>query len=482
MPTRQRPPACAFALGGAHRLSSVAADTWDQIGKFGRFVKDDGDGPQEAIFNLEHFGQFLDNFAAQVNPLWADSNHDMGDALARYDALALVVDSVPVRTVTRQAAQAPVAPPNPADLINPDTGVVEDGLYAHRYELTPLGQEKLPNVSYVSPLFLTHGQDEQGHDIGYVLLNIAWTNGPFLDGMMPLRMMRLPSRFSRTSFDGANDMNEWMKRYGVDDAASPEQMKAAMKRYADEVDDCRKRDAEAMARFRRFADAIGDEQQMGKFIDSLSDEKAMDRFRKFVAGDCEPGADDDDKKQMTAMAKLLDVEPNVAAVATKVTELRFTSVPKSELAALKRKLAELEDKETRRAADEKEAGVIAFAKRWTDKSTKECAWDPDDEKGLADFYRRAPDLAGAYVEKHKGEYSSERSTALSRFTRNGAPINKPEGEPLNLASDDPDEIARHIDEAAKKIESEDKVPYAVAMTRVKSKQPELYAAYVRSRG
>lgn len=471
-------PGRAFALDAPHRLSSAPADTWDQIAKFGRFVKDDGDGPQEAVFNLEHLGQFLDNFAAQVNPLWADFNHDFGDALARYDALTLVVDGVPVRTVTRAAVQSAVGTPEAAKLVNPDSGVVEDGIYAHRYEVTPLGQEKLPNVSYVSPLFLTNGKDEQGNDIGYVLLNIAWTNGPFLDGMMPLRMMRLPSRFSK----GA-PMNEWMKRYGVDDSASPDQMKAAMKKYAEEVDGEKKRTDEAMARFRRFADAIGDDEQMTKFLDSLSDEKAMARFRQFMGGGGgDDDGDEDDKKQMTAMAKLLDVEPTMSAIAAKVTELRFTSAPKSEIATLKRKLADLEEKETRRAADEKKSAVMAFARRWTNKESKDCAWDPDDVDSLAEFYRRAPELATAHVEKHKGEYSPERLTALRRFTRNGAPIDKPEGEPLNLAGDDPDEVARRFDQAAKQIETEEKVTYAVAMTRVKTKQPELYAAYVASRG
>jgi hypothetical protein len=88
----------AFALAVARRLSSEAVDAWDQVAKFGRFVKDDGEGPKEAVFNLEHLGEFIDNFAGQVNPLWADTNHDFGDALARYDALSLVVGGVPIRT------------------------------------------------------------------------------------------------------------------------------------------------------------------------------------------------------------------------------------------------------------------------------------------------------------------------------------------------------------------------------------------------
>jgi hypothetical protein len=466
----------AFALASPHRLSREPADTWDQVAKFGRFVKDDGEGPQAAVFNLEHLGEFMDNFAAQVNPLWADTNHDFGEALAHYDALSLIVDGVPIRTVTRRATQAPVEPPDPARLINRDTGAVEDGLYAHRYELTPLGQMRLPNVSYVSPLFLTEGQDEQGNDVGYQLLNIAWTNGPFLDGMMPLQMMRVPARLSRTAFQGVT-MNEWMKRYGIDDKATPEQMSAAMAKYADEVDTDRKRQDEAMSRYRRFADAVGGEEEFGKFVSRfMESEESMSRFRKFMEGE----ADDDegeDTREMTAMAKELGVAPNIAAIRSKLTELRFTSVPKTELAALKTEIAELKTRDAKREADEREAATIVFAKQ----AIADRAWDPDDEAGLVAFCRASPDAARAAVERNKKQKTWDKVIAMQRLTVSGNPVGKSESEPLNLAGDDPDVIEKRIDEAAKKIEVEEKVSYAVAMSRVKQKHPDLYAAFAALR-
>ena len=125
--------AIAFSLALPLRPTSRSADCWDQIAKFGRFVKDDGEGPQEALFNLEHLGEFMTNWVRQPNPLWADANHDFGECLARYNALALVSNGI----IVRQVAHGDVPAPAREDLLNPESGLVEDGLYAHRFELTP---------------------------------------------------------------------------------------------------------------------------------------------------------------------------------------------------------------------------------------------------------------------------------------------------------------------------------------------------------
>jgi hypothetical protein len=204
----------------------------------------------------------------------------------------------------------------------------------------------------------------------------------------------------------------------------------------------------------------------------MDDEAAMARFRKFMEGD----GDSDDNSDKTAMAEELGVPAKMSAIRAKVTELRFTTAPKTEIATLKKQLVELEAKETKRALAEKDADVLAFARRWSDKDSPDCAWDSDDTAGLAEFYRSAPELAKAHVAKNKGRWA-----ALRRFTAGGAPIGKAEGEPVDLKSDDPDDLERRIDEAAKKIAIDDKVSYPVAMTRVKAKHPELYAAFARLR-
>src|SRR5262249_16321993 len=109
-------------------VSAEPADSWDQVGKFGVFRKRDIFGAQrESEFNLEHLGESLDNFAAEVNPGWADFNHDFGEACAYYDAACMVLDGVPVRMVSKQWA-ANVAPPTADRLASPLTGQVVDGL------------------------------------------------------------------------------------------------------------------------------------------------------------------------------------------------------------------------------------------------------------------------------------------------------------------------------------------------------------------
>jgi len=331
--------------------------------------------------------------------------------------------------------------------------------------LTPAGQEVLPNVFYVSPFFVTNGRDEQGNSIGYELLNIAFVNGPFLRGMAPLRM-------SKTR--GINFMaDEKMKRYGVDENASADQLRAAMSRYADEVDGDKKRSEEAMSRYRRFADTCGGEERMQRFLD---DEEEQKRFRKFMSGG--DGEDeDDDKREMSVIAGELGVPAKMSAIRAKLTELRFTSVPKSELAVLKEQLSELKARQAKRDEEEREAATLAFAR----KAIADRAWDPDDEAGLVAFYRASPEKATEAVERNKKHKTWDRVIAMGRLTSAGAPLGKPEGEVLDLSKSEPADLGKKIDEVARKIAADENVPYSVAMTRVKVKHPQLYAAFVAAR-
>jgi len=474
-------PRVALSVAVPLRRTSQSADCWDQIAKFGRFLKDDGEGPKEALFNLEHLGEFLQNFDQQRNPLWADFNHDFGVALARYDALALVVNGV----VLQHVAKGAVGLPGADELSGHGDGeaVIEDGLYAHRFEVTQAGEACLPNVYYVSPFFLTDGRDEQGRQIGYTLLNIAWVNGPFLDGMAPLRMHVLHSDSVRSKM-----ADEKMKRYGLGDNATAEQMQAAMSKYADEIDDEKKKSDEAMSRYRRFAEALGGEEAMGRFID---DADTVKRFKRFAEGGSDPDDKDDkadkekeysktaDEREMSVLASELGVPAKMSAIRSKVTELRFTSAPKTELAALKEQLGELALKQTKRDEDDREAGILSFAKT----AISDRAWDPDDETGLVEFYRASPDKASEAIERNKKQKTWDKVIAMQRLTSGGAPVGKLPGPTLNLAGggDGGSDVSKRFDAEVHKIAGEDKVTYPVAMTRVKARNPELYAAYVASR-
>jgi len=75
-----------------------------------------------------------------------------------------------------------------------------------------------------------------------------------------------------------------------------------------QLDIDKKRQDDAMSRYRRFADAVGGEEEFGKFVEKFMDsEESMSRFRKFMDGaadedDGKSDGKDDDKREMTAMA------------------------------------------------------------------------------------------------------------------------------------------------------------------------------------
>jgi hypothetical protein len=189
------------------------------------------------------------------------------------------------------------------------------------------------------------------------------------------------------------------------------------------------------------------------------------------------GDKDDDEREMSVLASELGVPAKMSAIRTKLTELRFTSVPKSELAALKEQLSELKAKQAKRDEEEREAATLAFAR----KAIADRAWDPEDEAGLVAFYRASPEKATEAVERNKKHKTWERVIAMARLTAGGAPVGKPEGEVLDLSKSEPADLGKKIDEVARKIAADENVPYSVAMTRVKVKHPQLYAAFVAAR-
>lgn len=155
----------------------VGVGKWDRITSWGLKVKDGS----EIEFNADTLGQMVDNFAAQRNDVamsydhqsaYVEVNGQPAPALAWYNALALVVDG---KVAKFAAHDKGVRPLDPAGL--------ENGVYAHRSEVTPLGEKLLPNYKFVSPLFTTAGESEDGKAIGFQLLDVSATNTPFQDGV-----------------------------------------------------------------------------------------------------------------------------------------------------------------------------------------------------------------------------------------------------------------------------------------------------------
>lgn len=171
----------------------VRAQVWDRGMTFGEKVKDG----QRSEFSLETFNQFLDNWLKRGERISLCYNHQSAyvaqngqpaPALAQYDAVAIVQGGEVVRCEKLHASSA--QPPSVLELqqrvralaTDLDPRPTPDGMWFFRCEVTPLGQQLLPNFSYISPMFTSNGKDEQGNAQGYTLIDLAATNTAFQAG------------------------------------------------------------------------------------------------------------------------------------------------------------------------------------------------------------------------------------------------------------------------------------------------------------
>lgn len=436
-------PAHRFALGSAAHVPAALgeptpfmanliakgakpADCWDQATKFGFFRKGDLYGiPRDSDFTLATQAEALDNFAAEVDPGWADFNHDAGEACAYYDAAALMVGGQCLRMVTKRGFAAP-PPPSRQDVTHPTTGDLLDGIFWHRFAVTQRGQALLPNVASISPAFDVEGRDEQFGPIGFDIFNIAWCSGPFLDGMKPLEMTRFSKR-------GHHMDNAYLKKFGLSsDEGIPDGIKAAMKKYADEVD--------------------AEKAKM-----SADHDEAMKKFAE---------KDDEEPKEKEAMTALR-AKLNVAADAKPTAILQAFSartVGADVLAERDRRIAALEAKDAEREKMSKRSAAQAFAKAAV-------------EQG-----RTSADKQSVIEEAHvtAGETFAESllfpvgtMKALATFTANGHPGGKPGAPPAKYG--DVPSVGGELVEAARVLMSKNpKLSMDEAMTAAYKADPTLY--------
>lgn len=172
----------------------VRVGVWDRGMTPGQKNKDG----VETEFSSRTFGEMVDNWLKRGEVLALCYNHQsayvqqngqpapslafysavavvMGGRVERFEKLHLAGDLEPpdVALLTEQVSQlATDDDPNPSP----------DGMWFYRCEVTPKGEELLPNFKYLSPMFVTEGKDEQGNDVGYVLFDLAATNTAFQSG------------------------------------------------------------------------------------------------------------------------------------------------------------------------------------------------------------------------------------------------------------------------------------------------------------
>ena len=173
----------------------VPIGVWDRGETFGIKPKDG----QKTVFSVKTFGQFIDNWLGRGEPLSVCYNHQTAyvaqngapaPSLAFHDAVAMVKNGEVIRFEKLSKSQA--SEPDIKDLTEAvlvfstdgDQKPSPDGLWWYRCEVTPLGQELLPNYKFLSPMFVPDGEDEYGNKIGYTIYDHAATNTAFQAGCM----------------------------------------------------------------------------------------------------------------------------------------------------------------------------------------------------------------------------------------------------------------------------------------------------------
>lgn len=153
---------------------NIRTGVWDRFTTWGESIKEG----QETAFDEETCAQMVRNFVSRGVLVPMDHNHQTyktgvngqpARSLARYAALAVVRGGEVVNFGVLKGYE--VAPPDPVGR--------GDGIYGYRAEVTPYGQDILPDFKYISPAFNPAGQNEQGEQIGYVLECVAATDVPF---------------------------------------------------------------------------------------------------------------------------------------------------------------------------------------------------------------------------------------------------------------------------------------------------------------
>ena len=524
---------------------SVSTGKWDQFAKFGTFEKDG----TKVIFDERTLGQMVENFARRQNDLGMDYEHQAlnapmngqpAPALAWYSALALVSGGKLARFATHDEAVA-----------KPDATGLDDGLYGFRSSVTPLGEKLLPGYRYISPAFAMEGSNETGREVGYDLLNVAATNTPFLDGMASIQMTTIGlaaaegslhhaallgelSTASGAPSGGATaskeiPMNEEMlkkfgatseeqkaalKKFGIAEDAKPEDVKPALKKFAD---GCVQKMADPDAPNEALESAATDLMHAARMMEEPEGAKYA-RMAARMGFDVDPGnwaqnaavhiktgnshdgkgdtpidekrlsaIPEDEEKAKAEMAKAFGVEPKAITFRAALTHMQAKTVPAAEVAALKEQVQVM----SRELGAHRDEQITDAAKGYVRAQIGDGRADAKAEGALVQTYSRAALEAhgrqGATREAiaKAGEAAIEpflltRGTLTlgRRLTSGGHPIGKPEMPVTTFEADSPEAVEAQIVEKARELQKTDKtLTFAAATERVLKSDRVLEAQY-----
>jgi len=442
-----------------------AVGVWDQVLAFGKYQHQTVDGtPCVSVHDASTCKVMLDDFAAHPDcDIFYDKQHEIedelgGDALDRQkmqdwaqgdghalgwaNAMCMVMGGQVVRYEAHPGA--PTIPPKVEDVLLQSDGKRRgDGVYCLRARVTPRGADPVSGFDafgFTSPYFVPERD-------GNRLLCLTVTNDPRMRGcaLAYSRAGRVAMQRVSSSRTGAPMDNEMMARVGCSDSDSPEVKAEKMTAYIRkmEADIAEKDKASEMARKKMEDDIASMRRQM-------EEDKAKH---------AEPDGDEgEEKKVLKAMSRRLSaLEEKNKMLEAEVKESHKTAEQVTAMQATARKAK----------AEEFARAAIAMGRIKGDHKgdeDKTAAW-------LAAKYEKDAAEAEDLLSAENTFKVSERH-AMTRMTRNGAGIGAPD--PRGLSVD----VDVEYDRAVNKIATDDKVDIAVAMSRVKEKNPDLFRRYV----
>ncbi len=324
----------------------IGAATWDQVLAFGEYqhVTVEGD-PVMTVFDASKCKVMFDDHDTRKNDIFVDRKHEVvdetsgtgdallasvddwgkleGHALAWVDALAMVVAGAVVRY--SRHASAPENAPTIQELQRPDGTNAEDGVYARRYVITPLGADPLGGLlsfRYTSPYFVPMRD-------GWRLLNYTATNDPRMEGValgaiemarardgswsmqtsgrvqvgrQAMQRRELPSgprvtMENRMAFD-PEKMKRLMEAAGCKAEDKPEEKAEKMAAYASKMED----EKTAMAR-KMDDDAADMKRKMESDKKEKEEKDAKDKEEMARKAEADKPKDKEEKEAMQAMSR-----------------------------------------------------------------------------------------------------------------------------------------------------------------------------------
>ena len=415
----------------------------------------------------------MDAWARGTTGQYGPSEGD-GKALAWADALVMVVAGQ-VAKYARHAT-APGKPPTMEELRRSDGSFPEDGVYARRSEVTPLGadpKEGLAAFRYTSPYYVRMPD-------GWRLLNITATNDPRMDGCalayergarVAMQRIKRPARtaMERQMADNEKtaDQAAVLKAAGCAASDSPEEKMSKMIAYARKMEAEAAKEKEAAAARKAMEDSSSEMEDEEDKTPPKSAKDPAPKSAKRSAAEATPLAGtespEEEAKEHAALVERIEaLEEKNAMLLKELADSR---------GAMKR-FAAMEAKTREQEAAAFARGAVAMGRIKGDhKGSVEAT-----EKWLAERYIKsaadAEDLLSA-----EGTFQVSERVAMTRYTQSGAGIGAPHPREGLSASDEVDQlIAAEIKALQATGEKGDLT--SVAMSRVSKKHPAAWGRYV----